>query len=388
MAVNNNLAIFVNSFIGRPGNIGMRTKFIIAELEKRGITGICVCRGTDVRFGRFTILGMGLLGHLPRALNAFKIYVAPKFKHRLADIRLFEFFSLLALRGMHHKGAFKVSHLGETSPILVRHLHRAGIKVILDIAIVPNNYNKRLVDKNIAPFLQFDSKISELEITALKTADHVIVPSTFVYDEVTRLGIPRERIDVIEFGSDPATTRADHLTELPETNAGLNFCFLGAVNLRKGIRELLDVWSGPEFAQDKLHLCGRVNPGRVGRLLKQHGENVICPGFVHPPTYLQKCHVLVFPSWMEGSAKAVYEAMAMGIPAIVTTSSGSIIRDGLDGFVIAPGDREALREKMLFFKRNRDKLSEMGANAQANVSNYTWERYAHRVVDVYERLAK
>ena len=49
----------------------------------------------------------------------------------------------------------------------------------------------------------------------------------------------------------------------------------------------------------------------------------------------------MFPSLFEGSAVVTYEALACGLPSIVTPDAGSVVRDGVEGFLVAPRDVEA-----------------------------------------------
>ena len=52
--------------------------------------------------------------------------------------------------------------------------------------------------------------------------------------------------------------------------------------------------------------------------------------------------VFVFPSLFEGSAVVTYEALACGLPGIVTAEAGSVVRDGVDGLIVPARDVEAL----------------------------------------------
>ena len=47
--------------------------------------------------------------------------------------------------------------------------------------------------------------------------------------------------------------------------------------------------------------------------------------------------VFVFPSLFEGSAVVTYEALAAGLPSVVTPSAGSVVRDGVEGFIVPRG---------------------------------------------------
>jgi glycosyltransferase involved in cell wall biosynthesis len=94
----------------------------------------------------------------------------------------------------------------------------------------------------------------------------------------------------------------------------------------------------------------------------------------------------VFPSVDEGSAKVTYEAMACGIPVIVTPNAGSLARDGKDGFIVPIRQVEPLMEKILYFHNNREAAAEMGREARRYIETFTWEHYETTLIDTYKRL--
>jgi len=81
-----------------------------------------------------------------------------------------------------------------------------------------------------------------------------------------------------------------------------------------------------------------------------------------------------------------YEAMACGLPVIVTQNSGSLARDKKDGFIVPIRDAETLAEKILFFYENPEKVSEMGVNARKRIEEFTWQRYEDDLIKTYKNL--
>jgi glycosyltransferase involved in cell wall biosynthesis len=378
---------FANTFIGKQGNIGVRTAKILKELSLHNRKAVCVCRGALIREPNIEYIEMGLFGHVPRLLNAARIYIYSGFRHRLPDIRLYEYFSKAHLKRLRRLTTdTAIAHVWDNCPSLIARLKAEGIKVLLDIPMVPSTYGQRMNRSGLAPFLMDDQRLVDIELEAFHEADALIAPSKFVSDELSRIGIPLEKVVVIEFGAD-IPTAALPLTAYRNSDRtdGLEFCIVGALSPRKGVLDLLSAWSHPAFKRDRLHLCGRVFPEVIRQVAASSSGKILMPGFVNPFDYLRSCDVFVFPSWMEGSAKAVYEAMACGLPVIVTSSAGSIARDGIDGFVIEPGDINTLRDRMLWFKGHPEKVREMGANARERVSAFTWGRYANKVIDLYDR---
>jgi len=377
----------VNSFIDRPGNIGIRTARILRELSSRAaLDSCCIARGGTFRARGIRVIGMGPLGHVPRLLNALRIYLFPKFNHRIADIALFERFAATASRWFCRRKP-SVAHVWEYAPALITRLKAEGIPVMLDVPIAPTAYAERLwLDGRCSHLMREPAQI-ELEKKAFALADLLLAPSSFVAEELERLGVPKKRIRVVPFGVDmPAPSEADpfsvHSAEGDGAASAIDWVMLGNVNLRKGVRELLAAFSDPVFARDRLHLCGRVSPD-VRALLAEAGANVLTPGFVNPAEYLKRCDVFVMPSWMEGSSKAVFEAMAMGLPAIVSRSTGSVVRDGVDGFLVEAGDVDGLKGLMIRFREDPALIAEMGRSASARARSFSWERYAGTVADIY-----
>lgn len=374
---------FANSFIGKPGNIGVRTGRVIDALSRMGASGYCLSRGALTHARGFRYRDMGWLGQVPRLLNALRIYALPAFNHRYLDIKLFEGYARLHL-GEVLEGRPQVVHVWDTCPSLLHALKAEGMTVLLDMPIAPTAYSRRISQEGGLDFLMTQQSLIRFEAESFALADLILAPSAFVAEELGHCGVPPRKIRVVEFGSDlPARNHVD--ASKPSAKAGgLDFCFVGNVNRRKGLDVLLDAWNSPEFRHDRLHLCGRVFP-EVRSLIDraQGGGIIVTPGFVNPFTYFVRCDVFVFPSWLEGSAKAVYEAMACGLPAIVTRSAGSVVRDGLDGFVIEPGDSTALRDRLLWFKANQDQIGSMGASARQRAAEFSWDRYTQRVLDIY-----
>ncbi len=88
---------------------------------------------------------------------------------------------------------------------------------------------------------------------------------------------------------------------------------------------------------------------------------------------------------------SVLEAMASGIP-VVATSVGSIteiIDDGVEGFVIPPGDREALTSRLMMLEEDTTVRREMGRRARERVEKrYSEELMIDRYAEVIMGILK
>jgi len=95
--------------------------------------------------------------------------------------------------------------------------------------------------------------------------------------------------------------------------------------------------------------------------------------------------VLVLPSINEGTPVSVIEALAAGRPAVATRVGGvpDVVRDGVDGFLVDPGDVDALAARLAELSADPERRAQMGAAGRARVV----ERYAvDRLVDDVDRL--
>ncbi len=93
---------------------------------------------------------------------------------------------------------------------------------------------------------------------------------------------------------------------------------------------------------------------------------------------LQRAAIFVRPSFSEGMSLAVLEAMACGLPVIVTDVSGSreLIEDGVQGFIVQSGDAEELARRIKSILINRELGRDLGRAAREKASRFTWDACA------------
>jgi len=70
-----------------------------------------------------------------------------------------------------------------------------------------------------------------------------------------------------------------------------------------------------------------------------------------------------------------YEALASGIPVITTPNAGSVVRDGVDGFIVPIRDVNALAEKIAQLADDSGLREQMGHSARARAEQFTWSRF-------------
>ena len=148
-------------------------------------------------------------------------------------------------------------------------------------------------------------------------------------------GFPEEKLFYLPRGVDverfkPGTP--------PET---FRVVFAGALIKRKGIQHVLEAWHRLNLSNAELWLVGFVHDEAKPFLKEFWRDNIRVVGFVRDPeNYLNQGTIHVFPSQWEGSAKVTYEAAACGLPQITTREAGDVVRNGIEGIIVKPGDVE------------------------------------------------
>jgi glycosyltransferase involved in cell wall biosynthesis len=89
--------------------------------------------------------------------------------------------------------------------------------------------------------------------------------------------------------------------------------------------------------------------------------------------------VFLLPSVCEGSATACYEALAAGLPAIVTPNTGSVVRDGVDGFIVAPHDPRTVSARLRLLASDARLLRDMSQQARERAKDFTLQAYGRRL---------
>jgi glycosyltransferase involved in cell wall biosynthesis len=205
-----------------------------------------------------------------------------------------------------------------------------------------------------------------------RTADVVRVMSERARRTFLARGFPEERLVVAMPPMD--------VTPFPRATFEGRFraSFVGLIEPWKGFHYLLEAWDAWKPRDAELVLWGGPGSRAASSLLSQYqGRNPsiqVRPVEVRQAGYGEvyaKTHVLVHPSLADGFSYAVVEAMASGVPVIVTDNTGAadLVRDGDNGYIVPTGDAHALRERLEHLHRHPELLPRMGARARAVVED-------------------
>lgn len=169
-------------------------------------------------------------------------------------------------------------------------------------------------------------------------------------------------------------------------------CYVGRVELAKGVGYLLQAWKRLGLVRAELLLVGEVKP-EMGTLLKScAGANVKVTGVLPPKEVAERYRessVFVFPSANEGLGIVLLEAMASGLPVVSTEKTGApdFVSEGREGFVVAARDVDALADRILWCYQHPDETMAMGRAARAKVERqFTLSHYEERQIAWYRSL--
>nr|WP_026183026.1 glycosyltransferase family 4 protein [Methanothermococcus thermolithotrophicus] len=373
------IIFILNSDFGVRNTIGARALPIANEVSKNNNLTI-LCRGynKDLKKEFNIVQCFPYADFIMKVFTAIPIYISKNFPAGRVKNDIFEYFTVRKLNKLKN---ISIIHSWDYLPNIYNHVKskNKNMVVIQDATMALPNIltNKELFDLVGKDKLETPKYVKN----SLKYIDYYVVPSDFVKKSLINEGINENKIFVVPFGVDINKFKPNE----KDYNESFKVAFSGNVNSRKGIRYLVQAWKELDLNDAELNIYGRVYP-EVKKYLKDAEKyNIRLHGFVNNlHEELLKNHVYAFPSLLEGSAKSIYEALACGLPVITTANSGSIVENGLDGFIIPTQDVEALKEKILFFYNNRNKIEEFGKRARKKAEQHTWENYGKRVNEIYK----
>ena len=119
-------------------------------------------------------------------------------------------------------------------------------------------------------------------------------------------------------------------------------------------------------------------------------NNVIFLGAVdNISDYLNASDVFVLPSFFEGLSIALMEAMFMRLASIVTDVGchADLIKRGFNGKVILPGDKDGLRQALIFYLQNKDVIREFGERSGAIIKTRysSMDAYIRKYYELWDK---
>lgn len=214
-----------------------------------------------------------------------------------------------------------------------------------------------------------DAKVARKD-AELSLASHVIVPSRFVAESLRDYPGTLPPVSVIPYGCpEPIAPDARRWY----AGGPLKLLFVGGLSQRKGLAYLLEALAplgdsvaltvigsgaGKELLGTRHRLLGSVPHARVIQEMRDHD-------------------VFVFPSLFEGFGLVITEALAQGMPVVITSHTGpaSMITDGREGWIVPIRNSAAITQCLQQCIGAPARVAAMGRAALKLAASWTWQRY-------------
>jgi glycosyltransferase involved in cell wall biosynthesis len=226
--------------------------------------------------------------------------------------------------------------------------------------------------------------------------DAFIVLSQEIDDEVASMGVPAERRYFIPNGVDAQVYRSLEPAQKSALRVSLGIpegpvvVYTGRFEAEKRVNNLVQVWPQIRTLYPDASLVLVGDGSQKPRLMEMDTKGIYFPGRVDQVLpYLQAADVFVLPSAREGLSNSLIEAMAVGLPAVVTSVGGAldIIEDGVNGFLVAPDDLEGLRSGLAMVLGSSELRASAGAAARRKVeADYALSVAADQIRALYDNL--
>ncbi|MBV8159987.1 MAG: glycosyltransferase family 4 protein, partial [Acidimicrobiia bacterium] len=178
-------------------------------------------------------------------------------------------------------------------------------------------------------------------------ADAIFISSEYQRSTFLEGGVDPGKLVRLDLRPPPRFERRRH----PPSGDTFNVVYVGRVDLIKGIPVLLDAFAAVAGPDWRLTMMGAFSSWALRRYVRQwqrRDRRITVLGYGDPLEVLRRAHVFVHPSFEDGFGYAPMEALAVGVPVIVTDQTGMAehVEEGVTGSVIAAGDVDALAERL------------------------------------------
>mgnify|MGYP000963981138 FL=1 len=313
-----------------------------------------------------------------------------KYKTAVGDDILWEAFDTELGRAMIRRGLGQSTHIfsmaGECLPF-IEHAHQQGRTVVTEFYSMPSRREiyrdewRRFPELEDEPDDAYVNWYAEKQRQVCRVTNWAIAPSQHVIDDLTgNFGFPRERCFVVPY--------AVHESWLETQNDPVpgRVLFVGLAGMGKGIHYTGMAQQLLNDPRIEFRIVGWASE-RVRKYRLCQGLNFV--GFVPRSEVreeFRRADIFILPSLFEGSAEVTYEALASGLPVITTPATGSVVRDGIEGFIVPERDPNALAERIRQLMEDRALRERMSAAAKERARHFTWKQYGERLRDVFAQI--
>jgi glycosyltransferase involved in cell wall biosynthesis len=320
------------------GGLGRHVKEVCEALERRGQRPLCICDppGADVPppSGAGAALPelIGLLAPLARFSPAWRMWAG--------SVR-FDGDAARRLSVAEHLIAFNGTALRQ-----FRAARRAGLESVGLMSA--NSHMRRVIRQHERAHRQYPlerpwaTRLLARNLSEYARADRIYVTSAYVRESFEQEGFGDDMLSAFPLTPDPRFRPAVE----PNSSSTFNIVYSGSLLVHKGVPLLLEAFRRLPDRDLRLVLVGgwktRSMRRFVERACAEDPRISVRPG--DPLPHLQAGRLCVHPAYEDGFAYAPVEAMACGVPVIVSEDTGmkELIDSPAEGMILPTGDVDAL----------------------------------------------
>ena len=272
----------------------------------------------------------------------------------------------------------------------------AGRKLILDRTIgdfrLYNRLMAKVAETHAEWFIPTDREVPASQIERdqreYELADIILTGSEFCAQTVREFGGPgiSDKVRVLPYCFDEALFAAAPAPQPLLPDEPVRFLFIGQINPRKGVHHLLEAFARIPAAAASLTLVGELRVPR--RTFARYADRVSYLPTVpraEIPAIMAAHHVLVFPSYFEGSALSLIEALASGMAVIQTRAAGNGAT-AQTGMMLEQPATETLYAALMAAIEDRPRIDQWRAHAQAAAARYAFSTYRANIAALLAEL--
>jgi glycosyltransferase involved in cell wall biosynthesis len=155
---------------------------------------------------------------------------------------------------------------------------------------------------------------------------------------------------------------------------------IGRLVKDKGIIELVETFKiiNASYTKTKLVLVGKFEeeldplPSSIIEEIKTNVNIIHIDWSQYVEYYISIANVFIFPSHREGFPNVLLQSGALGTPIVCSAIAGNIdiVEDNKTGLLFPVGDRESLKNKIIFALENSGEMQKMATILQSNITKY------------------
>lgn len=255
--------------------------------------------------------------------------------------------------------------------------------------LTPSPIRRGLYNPLLPNVLGWLSQLPSLPL--IKKCAHLTFSYPQVRKQLIELGFSEEKTKIMYNGID-----FGRLRKVKKSKEAYSAAFLGAMSCYKGIFDLVSIWKDvcKEMPYVKMVVMGEGKSSVRNDWMKkvrntELSSNISYLGYAHGDVkyaILKSSKVFLYPSYEEGWAIAICEAMACGLPVVTydLPAYKAIYQQGIRTVPI--GDRKALAKEIIKLLKDSELRKKLRNEAIEQASKYRWNSVASTELSILEGL--